>query len=168
MVSTVNQQEKLDRQSAADTSNISERSQHQLYQEKMLAHHKNPVGFLQNIRVTHSADGFNAACGDEIVVQAEVVGQQIKAIAFHGDSCAICRASASMLCQHLTGISVDEGEQLSEQIVIALKDNVHFIGELADKFAPLASVQKFPIRKQCALLPWQTLQVIFSKVNEEG
>lgn len=167
MASTVNQQEQKHVQTV-DAQNVHERSKHHLYQEKMLEHHKNPVGFLQSITVTHSADGANAACGDEIVVQAQISQRQIKALAFHGDSCAICRASASMLCENLAGMSVDEGEKLSEQIVIALKDNIHFIGELAVQFAPLASVQKFPIRKQCALLPWQTLQVIFSKVNENN
>jgi len=139
------------------TGNAPEIEQHQLYQKAMLQHHKSPVGFEKEITATNSAQGVNAACGDEIEVHAHVIEHQINSLAFHGDSCAICRASASMLCENLAGLSIDEAKKLSEKIITSVQDNVAFIGELADKFSPLMSVQKFPVRKQCALLPWQTI-----------
>ncbi len=133
-------------------------NEHQLYQQAMLNHHKFPVGFERKILVTHSANGVNPACGDEIVMQLELADERLQALAFHGDSCAICRASASMLCQHLSDYSIDEALALTNQIIVAVQDNVALIGQLSANFAPLMSVQKFPVRKQCALLPWQTLQ----------
>jgi len=130
---------------------------HQLYQQAMLAHHKSPVGFNETIHTSLQAEGVNAACGDEIDLHIEVHQGQIIRVAFHGDSCAICRASASMLCQHLQTLALAQARQLGQHIIISLTDNVSFIGDLAEKFSPLMSVQKFPVRKQCALLPWQTL-----------
>lgn len=140
----------------------SDKKQYQLYQQAMLEHHKAPIGFEIAIESTHHADGYNAACGDEIFMEAFINGNQVQQIGFHGDSCAICRASASMACENLPGVTIDEAKLLSQQIVAALTDDVTFIGELATQFSPLMSVQKFPVRKQCALLPWQTALTLLS------
>jgi len=139
--------------------------QHQLYQKDMLLHHKNPIGFNRIIKFSHHSDGYNAACGDEITIQIEVKSADVFAIAFLGDSCAICRASASLLCENIEGLSIEIAQQLCQQIIVSIKDNVAMIGELAEKFSPLLSVQKFPVRKQCALLPWQTAQHLFTGIT---
>jgi len=141
-----------------------------LYQEALLAHHKDPIGFELNINVSHSAQGFNAACGDEIEVALEINNagkqQQIKYITFHGDSCAICRASASMLCQNLSGYSIEKVSCLAQEIVQSLQGDVEFNHEHSEMFAPLLAVKKFPVRKQCAILPWTTLLSAISSIDE--
>lgn len=138
------------------------RQQHQLYQAALLAHHKKPVGFELVINADASHNGVNPACGDEITVSCEIKHQQessvINAIAFHGDSCAICRASASIMCQEVQGLTLVEATLLIHQLVGALSTNIAMIGELAEQFSPLLMIQQFPIRKQCALLPWNTLR----------
>lgn len=131
---------------------------HKLYQQALLAHHRHPIGFKKIISVSHEHEGVNPACGDEITVQVSIEGGKVSALAFHGDSCAICRASASIMCEQLVGLPIENSLQLSAQISNALQNNIAMIGGLAESFSPLLSVQKFPVRKQCALLPWITFQ----------
>ncbi|MDO6426387.1 SUF system NifU family Fe-S cluster assembly protein [Thalassotalea sp. 1_MG-2023] len=137
------------------------RQQHQLYQTALLAHHKQPIGFEVAINADASHEGVNPACGDEITVSCEIKHQHeasvITAIAFHGDSCAICRASASIMCQEVQGKTLVETQVMSRQLTGALSTNISMIGELAEQFSPLLMIQQFPVRKQCALLPWNTL-----------
>ncbi|MDC1256035.1 iron-sulfur cluster assembly scaffold protein [bacterium] len=140
--------------------------QHQLYQKALLEHHKNPIGFQSKITIHGQSQGHNAACGDEITVAIEVENETIKALSFHGDSCAICRASASLLCFHLTELTLDEGKGLGQKIMAALDNNIAVIGELAEQFSPLLAVQQFPVRKQCAILPWVTFSLALENINE--
>ncbi|GHE92213.1 iron-sulfur cluster assembly scaffold protein [Thalassotalea profundi] len=128
----------------------------QLYQEVLLKHHKTPTGFEVEINNTHSADGVNAACGDEIVVYAQVEAGTITALGFSGDSCAICRASASIMCSYLTNVEVDQVEAIIEH-TISIINSTH-TDELicAEVLQPLLAVGKFPVRRQCAILPWRT------------
>lgn len=124
-----------------------------LYQQALLAHHKSPVGFERIIQVTDQVDGHNASCGDDITVQINMCESIIYQSAFFGDSCAICRASASIMCQQLEQISVDEFKELYRQLVSGIKGEQMFL----ELFLPISTVVKYPVRQQCALLPWQTL-----------
>jgi nitrogen fixation NifU-like protein len=141
-----------------------------LYQQALLAHHKAPIGFELDIEISSSAEGFNAACGDEILVALEIKysggQQQVKYIAFHGDSCAICRASASMLCQHLSGYSLEKVSGMAQQVIQSIKGNVELTEEYCEIFSPLIAVQQFPVRKQCALLPWTTLLSAIASIEQ--
>jgi len=133
----------------------------QLYQQALLAHHKSPFGFSKMGDFTHQADGENAACGDEITVSLTISEQNIHEIGFAGDSCAICRASASIMCQHLSGRTLDDSLQLVEKV------NEHFVKQIPFKqaFTPLNAVFNLPIRQQCALLPWNTLLLALPSAN---
>jgi hypothetical protein len=54
----------------------------------------------------------NPLCGDHIWVSLEVKDEHVQGIAFEGQSCAICKASASMMTANVKGKSVAEAEQL--------------------------------------------------------
>lgn len=134
-----------------------------LYQQALLQHHKNPTGFNQIISFNFQAQGTNAACGDEISVQLELVNNEVKAVAFSGDSCAICRASASILCQQIPGKTPEEANDKLEQIFACLKGLQTFDHDSQ----ALAAVSQYPVRKQCALLPWTTLQEIILAISAQ-
>ena len=129
---------------------------HQLYQQGMLAHHKHPIGFNKNIVATHRACGKNHTCGDSIMLEIASYNQSIDAISFNGDSCAICRASASILCENLEGLTIEKSYEFSQAIIFALKYDKDFVDEFSLKCLPLMGVRRFPARKVCALLPWET------------
>jgi hypothetical protein len=67
-----------------------------LYRETILRHAQDPVGYGKNMRVTHHCEQFNPLCGDRILLMLEIDGEVIKDAAFKGESCAICKASASL------------------------------------------------------------------------
>ncbi|MBL4941648.1 MAG: iron-sulfur cluster assembly scaffold protein [Colwellia sp.] len=124
-----------------------------IYQQALLAHHQKPIGFERDIQATGKLDGHNAACGDDITVQIKVADSVIIQSAFSGESCAICRASASIMCQQLEQLSIAGYHLLSSQLMASLNGEQDF----SETFLPLSSIANYPIRLQCALLPWQTL-----------
>ncbi|WP_440873892.1 Fe-S cluster assembly sulfur transfer protein SufU [Thalassotalea sp. PLHSN55] len=138
------------------TTTESKASTTALYQQAMLTHHQTPIGFEKVIKVDQQQLGENAFCGDEINLMISCDHQHISDIAFSGDSCAICRASASILCQSILGLSFHQAFNFIKQTSQALinKDT------LVNSLAPLNGVKQYPVRLQCALLPWQTLTTL--------
>jgi len=134
-----------------------------LYQKVLLEHHKQPVGFKKLISVTHFATGDNAVCGDEITVEVNISAGMIQELAFLGDSCAICRASASMMCQYLLHKQIADIDDLIKVPTDLINGDCELDGSKTECFSSLAVIEKYPVRKQCALLPWQTL---YNAINE--
>ncbi|MGH7340532.1 MAG: Fe-S cluster assembly sulfur transfer protein SufU, partial [Candidatus Rokuibacteriota bacterium] len=93
-------------------------------------------------------------------------GDTLEAVNFHGESCAICKASASMMTTTVKGKSRDD----AEQIVREFRDMA--TGQL-DPAAPnhlgrltvFAGVRDLPTRVKCAILPWHTLH---AALNEQA
>ena len=65
-----------------------------LYQEVILDHNRKPRNFGTLENASHSATGHNPLCGDHIGLALRLNGDAIEGIAFHGEACAICKASA--------------------------------------------------------------------------
>ena len=74
-----------------------------LYREWVREHARAPRGRDAAIDATHRATRDNPLCGDRIEVLFRVEGGTVRQAAFHGEGCAICLASASLLCTHLPG-----------------------------------------------------------------
>ncbi|NBB78234.1 MAG: SUF system NifU family Fe-S cluster assembly protein [Verrucomicrobia bacterium] len=132
---------------------------HDLYQEIILDHNKRPRHYGVLGDATHRAEGYNPLCGDRIEVFLQVEDGMIAAIQFEAASCAICKASASMMTGALSGKSLDGAEGVVESVARILGTDTEEIslgsfGELA----ALAGVRKFPARIKCASLPWHTYQ----------
>lgn len=133
-----------------------------LYQQALLKHHKTPVGFELEFDITHRAEGVNAACGDEIIIYTQVTAGIIVELGFSGDSCAICRASASMMCQHLINQPIDNIEEIIDDIIAIISSPNDEKPRFERQLQPLLAVRKFPVRKQCAILPWRTFALALS------
>lgn len=129
-------------------------STHLLYQDELLKHHQQPTGFELAFNADHEAFASNAFCGDEITIKVKLSVDKIhiEALAFFDDSCAICRASASILCHHLLGKTLAEAHQLATQTQTDLTGETVLTGALS----PLNGVRQYPVRLQCAVLPWTT------------
>ena len=134
-----------------------------LYQEVILDHNKKPRNYGTLEHPSHQAEGLNPLCGDHIFVALNLGGDAIESIAFHGESCAICKASASMMTMAVKGKTPAEAEQL----VHAFVDMATGRGE-PDPAAPalpsmarlavFSGIRDLPMRVKCAILPWHTLQ----------
>jgi SUF system NifU family Fe-S assembly protein len=87
----------------------------QLYQEVILDHNKKPRNWGQLPDASHRAEGVNPLCGDHIWITLKIDGSNIADLAFEGESCAICKASASMMTANVKGKSVEHAERLVQQ-----------------------------------------------------
>jgi len=136
-----------------------------LYQEVILDHNKKPRNYGTIEHPSHHAVGHNPLCGDHISVDIVLDGERINAIAFQGESCAICKASASMMTTSVKGKTRAEAETLIQEFLAMATgklpcDDCPNIGRLA----VFAGVSDLPTRVKCAILPWHTLNGAFNAV----
>jgi nitrogen fixation protein NifU and related proteins len=145
----------------------------QLYQEVILDHNRKPRNFGAILDANRRAEGHNPLCGDHIKLTMDVLEDKIAAIAFEGEGCAICKASASMMTGAVKGKAVQEAETLVEEFrnmatgtLDADKQSNHL-----GKLKVFAGVKDLPSRVKCAILPWHTLHAALnseSTTSTEG
>ncbi len=123
-----------------------------LYREIILQHSSQPVGFQKIIKETCRNEQFNPLCGDRVVIMLQVEGEIIRDAAFDGESCAICKASASLLCELTPGGLVEEFGKTHNWLEYALVSNEETAGPRA--MQALLGVRKYPSRIECVTLPW--------------
>ena len=133
-----------------------------LYQEVILDHNKKPRNYGTLEHPSHHAEGHNPLCGDHISVDLQLEGGTIDQIAFHGESCAICKASASMMTAAVKGKTREQADALTQEFLAMATGKLDLsqpnqIGRLA----VFAGVRDLPTRVKCAILPWHTLLAAF-------
>ena len=123
-----------------------------LYREAIKQHAANPSGYRQEIDATHQFEEYNPLCGDRILVQLNIRQEQVEAASFDGEACAICMASASLLCENTPGHPVSRLRDFHDRLQAALESDhdIDGIGPLK----PLLGVRPYPSRVRCATLPW--------------
>ena len=136
-----------------------------LYQEVILDHNKKPRNFGTIEHASHHAVGHNPLCGDHINVTLNLAGECIDGVAFQGESCAICKASASMMTVAIKGKTRADAEMLIQEFLAMATGKLdlnspNHIGRLA----VFAGVCDLPTRVKCAILPWHTLHAAFNSV----
>jgi len=137
----------------------------QLYQEIILDHNKKPRNWGKVEGCTHKSEGLNPLCGDHIWVTLKIAGEAIDSVAFEGQSCAICKASASMMTSAVKGKSVAEAETLVQEFrdmttgKLDVGRDQHHLGRLT----VFAGVKDLPVRVKCAILPWHTLHAALAR-----
>ncbi|MDP1674667.1 MAG: SUF system NifU family Fe-S cluster assembly protein [Burkholderiales bacterium] len=135
-----------------------------LYQEMILEHNKKPRNWGVLADATHKAEGLNPLCGDHIHVSLKLNGEQVEAVGFEGEACAICKASASMMTVAVKGKSLADAEQMVQEfrdMTTGKLDTAaapHHLGRLT----VFAGVRDLPTRVKCAILPWHTLHAAFA------
>jgi nitrogen fixation NifU-like protein len=130
----------------------------ELYKKVVLEHNRNPRHYGTPAHYTHSAEGLNAICGDQVRVYLDISDDTIRSIHFDGESCAISTASASLMCEFLTGKSVAEAREHFARFCQLMDKNgsVDHIEELGQVNA-IAGVKKFPTRIKSATLCWHAM-----------
>lgn len=136
-----------------------------LYQEVILDHNKKPRNYGTLAHASHQAEGLNPLCGDHIYVALDVADDTVQSIAFHGESCAICKASASMMTMAVKGKTPAEAEQLVHAFVgmATGRDQAEDTPAAPtlpamSRLAVFSGIRDLPMRVKCAILPWHTLQ----------
>ena len=135
----------------------------ELYQEMILDHYKNPRNCCTMSHATHSAEGDNPLCGDQLEIFLKVDGDILNEITFQGSGCAVSQASASLMTEHLKGLTISESLRVFDKVHMMLTglhpDEINPEDEKAmGKLNALSGIAEFPMRVKCASLAWHTLK----------
>ena len=132
----------------------------QQYSEIIIEHSQFPRHHGRIEKPTHEAQGENPFCGDRIKLQfsANELGV-IEQAAVECTGCAISTASASLLATHLHGLSLQQAQELFDQVRTAItggpgENRYEHLGDLA----ALTFAGRYPSRVKCATLPWHVLK----------
>jgi nitrogen fixation NifU-like protein len=124
-----------------------------LYRDSIRRHADQPVGYRRAIEATHQFEADNPQCGDRILMQLRVREGHVEEAAFEGEACAICMASASLLCENVPGKPGNELENIHDRLQAALTGDAE--DEAPVELKALLGVKPYPSRIRCATLPWE-------------
>lgn len=112
-----------------------------MYRQQILDHYRNPRNYGELEDPTFSHVGVNTSCGDEIEMFVILEDDEIQAVSFKGEGCAISQAAASMLLNEVKGMTLEELYDLDR-----------------DDILDLLGVEVTPMRIKCAVLAEKVLQ----------
>ena len=138
-----------------------------VFGEILADHHESPRNWGVLEHPTRVEQGYNPLCGDKISLSMEAAAaagpaETLCHVAFEGEGCSICMASASIMSSMIEGKSFSEIQKLIEgfrQIMQGAEvvEGMPKADEEQDIVA-LYGIKRFPVRIKCALLPWTTLK----------
>lgn len=129
-----------------------------IYQDLILDHFRHPRGQEDFEAGEGGVEKFNPTCGDRLLLRGKRVDDQIESLVFHAEACAICVASASMMCASVSGTTLSEAAQLMQHILNYFSsDDAPDLQSLGSPLVALESLKPFHMRSKCATLPWLAL-----------
>jgi nitrogen fixation NifU-like protein len=129
----------------------------ELYQAVIIDHNKRPRHYGVLAAATHRAEGHNPLCGDKVDVYLQLRDGVLETVQFTCASCAICKASASLMATALQGCTLDQVNSARESLSRIFSTDTEVSFEREGELAALSGVRAFPARIQCATLPWETV-----------
>jgi len=90
----------------------------------------------------------------------------IEQFVWRGDGCSISMASASVLADTMTGLTVAEAEVLVTTFreLLRSRGTIEPDEEVLGDAAAFAGVSKYPARVKCAMLPWVAFEAALMQV----
>ncbi|QKQ98544.1 FeS assembly protein SufA [Candidatus Nanohaloarchaea archaeon] len=116
-----------------------------MYREEILDHYKRPRN-EGSLETEYEAEGDNSSCGDHTHVYLDVEYGEVKDMKHETDGCAICTSATSILSEEISGMSIEEVEQLDRDWMIDTLD-----------------IEVSPMRVKCAMLGLKTAQKALEK-----
>lgn len=131
-----------------------------LYRQVIMEHYKNPRN--KGLKGYKSAHIKNPSCGDDITIEADLVGGKIIHLNHDGTGCSICCSSASVMCELLEGKSVEDAKRIIKKYNNMIKgEEIEDEDELEEALV-YQGVCKFPARVKCATISWKALEKLVS------
>lgn len=137
----------------------------ELYQEVIFDHNRHPRNFHAMGDASHTADGHNPLCGDQLTVYARVEDGVVQEASFVGHGCAISTASASLMTEAVKGQSIADVEALFKDMHAMLTEAQPEDRDFG-KLEVLSGVREFPARVKCATLAWHTLHNAITQARD--
>jgi len=128
-----------------------------LYRDVIVDHNRNPRNFGRLPQASHSAEGNNPLCGDQLMLTVLMDGDVVRDVRFDGHGCAISTASASLMTETIKGKTRAEVDALFSRVHEMLTRSEAPPDTGLGKLAALSGVREFPSRVKCASLCWHTL-----------
>lgn len=130
-----------------------------------MEHSSHPDYKYEMAAPTHTRDGINPSCGDELTLSLHVEDGVVEEAAFTGHGCAISQASADIMAELITGESVEEAKRLSALFLAMIRGEELSEDDFddLDEAAQLKDISHMPARVKCAELAWRTLDGMLSE-----
>lgn len=137
-----------------------------IYNAALMEHNTHPDYKYELENYTHSQDGINPSCGDELNLKLIIDDGIIKEAAYTGHGCAVSQASADIMAQLIEGKSVAQAQHALNLFVrmIQGEELSSEEQELLDEAFELQGISKMPARVKCAELAWRTLEHILNEL----
>ena len=134
-----------------------------------MEHNSHPDYKYEMDAPTHSHDGINPSCGDELTLSLRVENGVIVEAAFTGHGCAISQASADIMAELITDETVEEAKRLSGLFLAMIRGEELSEEDFEDldEAAQLKDISHMPARVKCAELAWRTLNGILTEREAE-
>jgi nitrogen fixation NifU-like protein len=134
-----------------------------LYKTIILDHNKNPRNYGRLGSFTHKLNAENSNCGDSVWIYLRVDEKNIiRDISFECSSCALCKASTSIMGEYVKGKSYDDMVGFSKKIIsdFFFRESEDLTPDLKEEFKNFEvfeNVWRFSSRAKCAALAWEAL-----------
>lgn len=141
-------------------------SRKESYSDIILKHYKQPENSGEIDKPTIRKTLRNTLCGDEVTLYVNLSEDKIiRDIGFKAKGCMICKASASILCHTVKGIPLKEALFYVENVKELFQSDgkVEITEDDESEYLALQDVCKYPGRKKCALLAWNTFDKAISE-----
>jgi nitrogen fixation NifU-like protein len=137
-----------------------------LYREIILDHYRNPRHKHAVSPADRVIEANNPLCGDELDLSLRFAGERIDEVGFVGRGCSISQASASMLCDAVSGMPAKDAAALGRAFR-SLMQGATVDADLGDLEA-LRGVRAYPVRVKCATLAWNALLEALDDEVQDG
>ena len=136
-----------------------------LRRDIILSHYQNPVHRgLTDDEGYHHHKKSRSSCIDSIELMVKVDNGIISDIKFDGEACAICTSATSIMIEVLLGKSIDEANKIIDNYNKMINEE-DYDKDLLGELCVYDEMYKQPSRKNCALLPVDTMSFILKEVK---
>ena len=111
---------------------------------------------------THNSKLKNSLCGDEVKLELIIENDKIIDFGYQGNSCIYCQASASLLSQISINNEKNKIKKLCNEAKFLFDDKSKYMKKKWFLLRKLFKKKNIS-RKECILLPFETLKKIVSK-----
>lgn len=132
-----------------------------LYSPALLARSRAPTHTEPIASPTHTVRVNNPLCGDRVNLEARIEDGVVQAIRHKTRGCALCVASASVVCEAAEGHPTDGLRDRAAAVLLALSPTAPDDAPLSDPALTLfRAVASAPARRGCVALPWTAISKI--------
>jgi nitrogen fixation NifU-like protein len=122
----------------------------------LLEHYQRPHNRRDLLDPSHSGEGTNPLCGDQVQVALVVSRGVVRDAAFKGRGCSVCIASASLMTDCVRAMSVQDARTLCARLR-GWAEGEDASWTVPPVLEPLELVRAHPARRRCVTLAWEAL-----------